>query len=459
MVRLFRISNSNCSRRRPLRRTLSILLFSSLYTALPASAAGLLDIWGLALARDPAYAATRYASTADQEQIHQARAQLLPHLSGNAQAGTTDRRRASTLKQYGHSNVNQWNLTLSQAIIDLQAYSLYERSKHLAAVAVLNEEQARQQLMVRVAQAYFNVLTAQDTLRSLYAQRQAVTHQLKAAEASFDLGGTSITDAYEAKARLDLVNSSIVGAESQLQVQQQALEALIAEPAPILNGLSTNDLPTPEPSQPETWASQAAQRNLSVLKAELNWLSTQAALDAAKSEHAPTLSLEARTGSTNQQGVYQDSRSPRALDSSIGLELKIPLYSGGAISSRIREQTARLQQQNFEKEDAKRNAITAARQYFTDVNMGLLQVRALQAAERSSQASLDANELAYEVGVRINIDVLNAQQQLYETQRALSKARYDTLLNSLRLKEAAGTLNDADLQALDALLDQPQPAA
>src|SRR5690606_28769023 len=425
-------------------------------------AADLLDIWELAVQRDPIYAAARSATTADSEWVNQARAQLLPSLSATAALSNQTQRQASNLSHHSNNNISQWSVVLRQPLIDLSAYQLFERSQYQAGIAIIAEEQARQNLMLRVAQAYFDVLAEEDNLRSLQAQRQAIEHQLQAAQHAFELGGTTITDAHEAQARLDLLQANIVLAENALEVQQQRIQRLIAQPAPDLNPLQQTQLPAPEPANINAWTTQASISNLEVLRSDLAVEATRALLKANKREHSPTLSIQARSGSASNVGIYGPNSSPRALDNSIGLELEIPLYSGGEISSRVREQSSRLQQHQYERENARRNAIEATQRYFSGVLSGLSQIQALAAAERSSQAALEANTLAYEVGVRINIDVLNAQQQLYETQRALSKARYDTLLNSLRLKEAAGNLSEEDLIALNQLLStqaQPSPLA
>src|SRR5690606_15215290 len=165
-----------------------------------------------------------------------------------------------------------------------------------------------------------------------------------------------------------------------------------------------------------------------------------------------TLQLQAQTGSASDRGIYYPNGGPRSLDSTVGVQLSIPIFSGGEISSVVREQTSRLQQARYELENAKRQAIQSTQRYFSGVTSGLAQIKALQAAEKSSQASLQANQTGYELGVRINIDVLNAQQQLYETQRNLSLARYETLMSSLRLKASSGILSDQDLVAINQLL-------
>lgn len=162
--------------------------------------------------------------------------------------------------------------------------------------------------------------------------------------------------------------------------------------------------------------------------------------------------MQAQTGSASDRGIYYPNGGPRSLDSTVGLRLSIPIFTGGEISSVAREQTSRLQQARYELEQAKRQAVQSTQQYFSGVTSGLSQVKALKAAEQSSQASLDANQTGYKLGVRINIDVLNAQQQLYETQRSLARARYDTLMNSLKLKASSGILNDQDIVAINQLL-------
>src|SRR5690606_6683091 len=172
-------------------------------------------------------------------------------------------------------------------------------------------------------------------------------------------------------------------------------------------------------------------------------------IDIAKAEHYPRLYLDAQTGTATDRGLYGPNNGPRSLDSTVGVRLAIPIYSGGEISSVVREQTSRLQQARYELENARREAIQATQQHFSGVTSGLAQVAALRAAEKSSLASLQANQTGYEVGVRINIDVLNAQQQLYETQRSLARARYDTLMSSLRLKASSGILTDNDIVAVN----------
>ncbi|NYT37601.1 hypothetical protein ERD78_10595 [Allopusillimonas soli] len=429
--------------------------------ALPAHGQDLLQVWHKALQRDPAYAASGAARAADQELIPQARALLLPYISADATGEAIDRRRTSTLRNRQSDSRAYWALTLTQPIFDAGAWSALDRAKSLAHASEVAQADAYQDLILRVAQAYFDILAAQDNLRALLAEKNAVETQLQAARQSFELGSTTITDTYEAQARLDLIKANELLARNALQVSQDALARIISERPGTLAALAPDaQLPPPVPNRLDAWTQQSATANLDVLQADLAARAVQAQMDIAKSGHYPTVSLQAQTGSASDNGLYTNGNGPRSLDSSVGLQISIPIFAGGGISSAVREQASRLQQARYQLEDAKREAVQATQRYFSGVTSGLARIHALQEAEASSRSSLQANRTGYEVGVRISIDVLNAQQQLYETQRNLAQARYDTLMDSLRLKAASGSLTDADLVAINALLaDDPAAAS
>jgi len=433
-----------------------LLLVGLLFGGL-APAAYALDLWAawqLALQRDPIYAGAQASSAADQHLIAQARAQLLPHIYATAAIDHHDRRQVKDLGNHHSAHNNLWAFTLTQPLFDRQNLRLYEQAQYLAALAVVDEEDSRAQLMLRLSQAYFDTLSAQATLRSLEAQRDATEHQRKAALRAFELGSATITDAQEAQSRLDLLQAQIITAQSDLQQQFYALERIVGQrPEALAPLLEDSSLPTPEPDDPNQWQQQASNHNLGVTKADLALQAQQLYLESSKSRHEPTVSLQARTGSQRKPNAFAPRPSPRSMDSSVGIELNIPIFTGGEISAKVQEESERVRQRHFERENARRAAIQATQNYFAQVTSGLLEVRSLEAAEKSSLAALEANELAYEVGVRVLVDVLNAQQQLYETQRNLNHARYRVLHNTLQLKHAAGTLTDDDLWAINQLLD------
>lgn len=423
------------------------------FSASPGYTQDLLQIWQMALQRDPIYAASRAGRDADQEIVPQARAQLLPYITANAVAEVDDARRLQGLNSSSSQRRGLWALTLVQPLFDAGAWGGLKRAEFIAKSADVIQARAYQELILRVSQAYFDVLAAQDTLRALQAQKSAVETQLRAAKQGFELGSTTITDTYEAQARLDLLNAGELQAVNVLQVSQDQLAKIINERPQELAELAPDTvLPTPQPNRLTDWTTQSSSASLAVAQAELAAKIVEKQIDIAKSQHYPTLHLQAQTGSASDRGLYYPNGGPRSLDSTIGVQLSIPIFTGGEISSVVREQTSRLQQARYELENAKRQAVQSTQQYFSGVTSGLAQIKALQAAEKSSLASLQANQTGYEVGVRINIDVLNAQQQLYETQRALSRARYDTLMNSLRLKASSGILTDQDVVAINQLL-------
>lgn len=415
-------------------------------------------IWELALERDPGYAAIRHQRQADQEIVPQARARLLPQISAHAGAEATESRRRRSLSRGSDHQRALWSLTLSQPLVDIRAWDALEQAQYVARGADVTAAQAYQALILRVTQAYFDVLAAQDTVRVLQAQKLAIETQLRAARHEFELGSTTITDTHEAQARLDLLRASEFNALNALQVSRDALASLIGEaPGTLAELPADTQLPAPAPDRLDDWLEQTSHANLAVARAQLHLKIAEKQLDMARSDRYPRLQLQAQTGSASDRGIHggRPDPGPRSIDSSVGVTLSIPLYTGGGLSSVIREQSSRLQQARYDLEAARRTARQSTQQYFSGVTSGLAQIQALQAAEASSQAALDANQIAYEVGVRINIDVLNAQQQLYETQRQLSRLRYDTLMHSLHLKASSGMLAEDDIFTINALLHPP----
>jgi len=417
-------------------------------------ARGLAEVWRAALQREPVYAAARAQRDADQELVPQARAQLLPRVAAQAGVQGSDTRRASTAGSGSGSQRNQWALTLTQPLYDPERWERLSQAQLLASAADLDRQIAQQSLMLRVALVYFDVLAAQDAVRVTQAQIEAAESQLLAAQRSFELGGTTIADTHETQARLDLLRAAALQAQTLLTISRDQLERIIAEPADDLSPLPAGvALPRPDPEVLDAWETQAGLASLTVARADIDVKVAQTRLELARSGYSPTLQLQAQSASDSDRRVAGGvDQGRRALDSQIGLQLSIPLYSGGGVSAQVREQALRLQQARYQREAVRRQAVQETRQYYASLVSGLAQVGALSAAEASSRASLEANTLGYQVGVRINIDVLNAQQQLYQTQQSLARARYQVLLDGLRLKAASGALAEQDILDIDALL-------
>jgi outer membrane protein len=423
-----------------------------------AQAADLLSLYRDAIAYDAQYAAARASVDAGRERLPQGRAGLLPtvSLSGNTTWNDIDSTpRAQPPQPPSKYNSNGWTAQLSQPLFRWQNWAGYKQSEFAVVQAEASFGLAKQDLIVRVAQAYFDVLLAQESLASAQAQKVAIAEQLESAKRNFEVGTATITDSHEAQARYDLTVAQEISAQNDLQVKQQALRAIVGkEPAAMKTLRSGMQIGKPQPDDINKWVESAEAGSFSVLSAQAGLEIATREAEKQRAGHYPTVDLVATRGQNSYSGASTiqasgfDSRS-----TTIGLQLAIPIYAGGAVASRDREALALREKATADLENAKRQAALGARQAYLGVSAGLAQVKALEAALVSSQSALDSNKLGYEVGVRINIDVLNAQQQLYSTRRDLAKARLDTLAAVLKLKYAAGTLGEEDVQAINALLD------
>lgn len=439
----------------PTLKILIALAFAG--NALSAQSADLLQVYRDATAYDAQYAAARAARAAGLEKLPQGRAGLLPTLG--LSANTTWNDVESTARSTGVTtgreyNSNGWNVALSQPLFRWQNWVGYQQSELAVALAEMQFAQAGQDLILRVSQAYFDVLLAQETLATAQAQKTAFAEQLEAAKRNFEVGTATITDTHEAQARHDLAVATEIAAENDLAVKRQALRILTGKEADTLKGLRPGvQIGAPQPADIGQWVSSAEAANLGVQIAQTNLDVSRREIEKQRAGHYPTLDLVATHGKT---GSGFSTTPPGGVDtksSTIGLQLAVPLFAGGAVSSKEREAAALNEKARADLDNARRQASLGARQAYLGVNAGLAQIRALEAGVASSRLAVESNKLGYEVGVRINIDVLNAQSQLFDTQQKLAKARLDTLIAQLRLKSAAGTLSETDLAALNALLD------
>ena len=417
----------------------------------------LLTVYKEALANDAVYASARYSLVAGQERYPQGLAGILPVMSASLNTQFNDANiasRATGVAPVGRSfNNNGYNITLSQPLFRWQNWQTYEQGKLQVAQAEVVYAQAGQDLVVRTAQAYFDVLAAADTLAVSVAAKTAISEQLAQAKRNFEVGTATIVDTHEAQSRFDLATAQEISARNDLETKRTALQQIIGKPVGDLFKLR-NDvrIPSPQPAVIDNWVSAAEAGNYSVRAQDFGVLVAKRTTEIARAGHFPTLDLSASRSLSSSSG---SALSPTGTDNkinAIGLTLAIPIYAGGGVNSRVREALAGEDKAKADLENLKRTAAQNARQFFLAVTNGLAQVRAFEAALVSSQSSLDSNKLGYEVGVRINIDVLNAQQQLFTTQRDLARARYDTIVNSFRLKAAAGSLTEEDVVAINALL-------
>ena len=422
-----------------------------------AHAEDLLAVYRLAQDNDPTYASARYALDAAREKIPQARAGLLPVAAVTANEGNT---RADTeftdvppvernMKTWG------WNLQLTQPLLRAENIYAYKESAYLVEQAEAQFAQARQDLLLRTAQAYFAVNVAQDAIGAADSQVAALEEQLAQVTRGVKLGTHSQTDIDDTRSRLGSARSQRVAAQNDLESAHAELEKIVGSRIEHLAALRPEfSPPQPSPADQRSWMEQARQANPAVV-------GQRAALEAARQDikknragHLPTLDLVANLGSnySSHSLTTPDDFSTRATQHEVGVQLNVPLYAGGSVNSKVREATATMLKTQADLEAASRQAATDAQQAYAGVMNGLAQVDALNTAVESGQSAVKGNRVGYKLGIRINVDVLNAQQQLFSAERDLSKARYETLLQGLKLKASAGSLSDADLTAVNAML-------
>ncbi|WP_305821657.1 TolC family outer membrane protein [Massilia brevitalea] len=451
-----------------MQKPLIAMLLASAFVSFDANAIDLIQVYQQALANDAAYASARASLAAGRERVTQGRAGLLPTVAASGSYVKNDNdfspfNQGQTVVIGGVPTViagsgsdlrtNQYGLSLTQPLFRWDRWQTYEQSKLAQAIAEAQFAQAQQDLITRVAQAYFDVLAAQDTLESTRAQKSAVTEQLASAKRNFEVGTQTITDTHEAQAAYDLVVAQEFAAVNELENRRTMLQMIIGQAPDALATLQAGvSLTSPQPAVVDPWVSSAETQNYGVTASELALESAKRDISRNRAGHLPTLDLVANTGRSNVSGRTNSSGDGR--NNSIGVQWSVPIFSGYAVTSRVRESIALEDKARNDLETTRRNAALQARQAFLGVNSGMAQVKALEAAEVSSQSALESNKLGYQVGVRINIDVLNAQRQLYSTRTDLARARYNTILNGLRLKAAAGALREADLVPVNNLLQK-----
>lgn len=420
-------------------------------------AENLLDVYREAQGHDATIASARAAYRAGMEKLPQGRALLLP--SVNLGANTT--RTEQDIEYQGAApfpggsrsfNSHGYSVSLTQPVYRKQNFALYEESKYQVEQAQSQLASAQQDLIIRVAQAYFDVLLAQDTMTFTESQKKAIAEQLDQAKRNFEVGTATIVDTNEAQARYDLVVSQQIAAENDLEVKRRALERIIGKIPGSLAPLAAK-LPVqpPQPAVMDKWAELAEQNNPQLKFQKAGYEIASQEVERNRGAEYPTVDLVASYGknsaSSGSFGVGSDTTTK-----AIGLQLNVPLYQGGGLSSRVREAAANKDKAREDLTDARRQVVLQTRQAFLGVTSGEAQVRALEQALKSSQTALDSTKLGFEVGVRTNVDVLNAQQQVYSAERDLAQARYNYIMSLLKLKTAAGILSDSDLALVNGWL-------
>ncbi|GAB2664174.1 TolC family outer membrane protein [Arenimonas aestuarii] len=413
------------------------------------SAADLMDAFQMARESDPVLAAAEAQRLATGENVVQARARLLPQIS--ASASLTDSR---TRGVDGYGRNRSYGASLSQSLYDYGNYTSLNATR-------LRDEQASFQLraqadnlIVRVADAYFNVLTAIETLVSSRAEERSVKRQLDQAEKRLEVGLAPITDVHEARARYDSARANAIAAATALEDAHEALAEITGERLDNLQGLEAGFVPKNSiEGDAAKWVSIATESNPNLLAAELALAAAERDIRTARSGHLPTLSASASIGdNAGWQNEYPGGPNTSGGGSTVGVTLSVPLYAGGAIQSGVRQAVHGRDIAAEQLEQERRAVVRYTRNAQRSLVAGEAEVEARRLSVVSAQAAYEASEAGLEVGTRTIVDVLIGQQALFQAQREYARARHAFLVNTLRLRQAAGTITVDDLQAVNSVL-------
>lgn len=446
----------------------------------------LIRLYQEAAFNDPVLNSARFNYAANKEFYWQGLSSLLPQVAATPSATRYFQRAANNtaLTSFpGNARIfdqKSYTVTLTQPVFNAAALEVFKQGDLNTKISDLQLLQAQQDLVIRVSQAYFDVLTAQDNVELFKNKKELIQQQLQAAKSKFEVGSATIVDANDAQARYDLANAQEIAAQAELVVKRGILEQLTGHPVPRLkplikeakitgvvvdpraknngnNAVAIADSVSPKlPAGQELddWIRQAESANYQVLASQLSVDIAQSTYRGALAANYPTLNFVGSTGYNTSNGSPTSFTASQTniYNNTIALQMNIPIFSGGFNNSVIRQNAALLDKAKSDYDNVRRTAAQATRQAFTGFYGGLATVKAYEAAERSSASALESSKLGFDVGTLINIDVLIALDTLFTTRAALYKARYDTILNALKLKAQAAALSEQDLLAVNALL-------
>ena len=450
--------------------------------ATPTQNMDLVRLYQEAAFNDPALNSARFNYAANKEFYWQGLSTLLPQVSANPAA--------TRFFQHGEGNSRvfdqrSYTVTLTQPIFNAAALEVFRQGDLVTKVSDLQFLQAQQDLVIRVSQAYFDVLTAQDNVELFQNKKGLIKQQLQAAQSKFEVGSATIVDTNDAQARFDLANAQEIAAQAELVVRRGVLEQIIGRPVASLKPLAkdatiagvvidprvqskaSKDIvsatananginPNLPPGQTlDDWIKQAEAANYGVLASQLNVDIAQSTYRSALAANVPTVNFVGTAGfnaANGSQTNFNPSTTQNIFNNTVGLQMNIPIFSGGFNNSVIRQNAALLDKAKSDYDGLRRAAAQNTRQAFTGFYGGLATVKAFEAAEKSGAIALASSQLGFDVGNLINLDVLITLDALFTTRATLYKARYDTILNALKLKAQAAALTDQDLVAVNALL-------
>jgi outer membrane protein len=414
----------------------------------------LLDVYHEALAKDPTLASALSANKAAQELIEQSKALYRPAVNFTADASTsnTDIRYLDSNVPPGNSKFENLRAAVEarQPIYRKQNLVQIEQSKTQVSQADKQYHLSQQNLILRTTQAYFDVLLAQDKIDLIIAQKAAILSQLEQAKVTFEVGTATVTDVNEAQARYDLILAQEIAAINEYEIAKRAVEAITGSVPSKLATVKADIQVTTLQQTIQDWQQVGSQNNLNIAIQQDALKLAEQEVERANAGHLPTLDGVASYAYNYANGSPSVFSAGNELkNATIGLQLEIPLYQGGAISSRARQAVLNKQKALDDVEIARRQTDLETQRAYFNLSSSIAQVKALDQALISSQSQLDSTKLGYEVGVRTSVDVLNAQQQLFSAKRELLQARYSYLVNIIRLKAASGLVAEVDLQDIN----------
>lgn len=425
------------------RITLLIIMLALAAQGNVALAENLRDIYQLAKTNDPQFKAAQAGYQADNEIRSQAKSALLPQI--NATLHKTDHSDEAILPTPGSTtdyDSSGYTLTLNQSIYHHEYYLQLDQADAAVARAAAQLHAAEQALILRVAQNYFDVQAAIDNRAFARAEKKAISEQLQQARQRFNVGLTAITDVHEAQARYDQAVAQDILAENQLAISLEALRELTGQPHQQLQSLAASSpLVIPEPRDVNSWVQKALSQNLALKVSQKNLDIARDEVSRQRAGHYPTLDLVATRTNTEVENTSITEEE----DTAISLQLNVPIFSGGNTSSKTREAAYRYQQAKENHEKTRRETERLARNAYLKVVSNISQVNALKQALASSNIALQATQAGFEVGTRTAVDVLDSQRELFRARSNYAKARYDYILETLRLKQAAGLLSEEDI--------------
>ena len=414
-----------------------------------ARAQSLLELYEAAHNYDATYLSARALADSAPFRVEQSRALMRPNasLSGSTVRGQNS---PTVGANYG-SNTIAATLAGRQPLFNRANQATIAQAERTLESSLAELDTAEQDLMLRVSQAYFDVLGAEDTLQTTRANKAAISEQLASAKRNFEVGTATITDTREAQARFDLATAQEIAANNDLVTKRIALDQLVGrtnvQPVQLAIPMS---LPATASTPVDELVNRAADEHPAVRRAQVAYDVARLETEKARAQALPTVDAVASLQSGH--GTIAAGVTGYNTGASVGVQINLPLYTGGSVQNRIKETIVLEERSRNDLEAARRVVIQTTRQAYYTLQSGAAQVKALEAAEASSQLALEATQLGYRVGIRVNVDVLNAQSQLYQTKRDLARARYDVLLGTLRLRQAAGRLTPSDVLAVDRLL-------